>query len=471
MFVVCGSKRERGGVDDYWGASCGAVAAYAYSVAVGRCDGFPSFTRLGAEGTVGLGQSFSEPVGEAIGGGRSMTRMRGSNGYGGGAEVPDIARRSGPMPLPEPVSVLHDRILLHANMRTARALVPLPAPVAGLVLTGKTAAAGIKTLRREHPDLLLLRDPEGYRRALATEQEPFVLDDDESQHLFPLSLDDYLRAQRDCGADLALTPTGYLGAGNDDALRAVIRTADRIARDDVIVSLPIDIAWLRDDHIDHLIAATAGLDRPKAVLLGGQFDPMRRSAEAVQNLRRLVAEGGDVAVLRTDLTGFDAMSHGAYATSLGTGGSLRHVIPFGQRSFGGGNDPSPTVLLAELMSFYKGSTLVERFADSRPPVCACLSCQERPMDRFVGRGDTLDAHRHNVHVWASWANDLYDQPTVDGRATWWKNLCSAAVDYAAVLNARIRQPGAFQPPSTLRSWAELPEWWPMPGTTARVRAR
>ncbi|MEV6427226.1 hypothetical protein [Nocardia sp. NPDC051463] len=388
------------------------------------------------------------------------------------AMLPDIARRPGPKALPKPISVLQDQILLHTSALTAREITPLPSSIAGLVLAGKTAAAGIKDLRRRQPELLLLRDPEGYRTALATEDEPFVLEDDEeSQPLFPLTLDQHLQAQRDCGADLALTPTGYLSVGDSDALRAVVRTAASIERDDVVISVPLDIAWLKDDHINHVIAVLATLDRPKAVFLGGQFDPMERYKAAVQNLRRLVAEADNVAVLRTDLTGFDVMSHGAYATSIGTGGSMRHMIPFGETPFAQQKDPSPSVLFEPLMSFHKGSTLAQRFANTPAPVCHCLSCQGQPIDRFLSRDDRFDAHRHSINAWASWANDLHKQPTLANRATWWKNRSRAAVAYAETVNVRINQPDAFQASKTLQAWAELPQWWARAGANQQIRTR
>ncbi|MGO4648652.1 hypothetical protein AB4305_27395 [Nocardia sp. 2YAB30] len=66
-----------------------------------------------------------------------------------------------------PVGVLHDQVLLHTNQLTAQQIIPLPSSIAGLVLSGKKAAAGIKKIRQSDSDLLLLRDPEGYRRALA----------------------------------------------------------------------------------------------------------------------------------------------------------------------------------------------------------------------------------------------------------------------------------------------------------------
>lgn len=143
-----------------------------------------------------------------------------------------------------------------------------------------------------------------------------------------------------------------------------------------MLSLPLGVAWFTDEHIGHLIAELSRLAAPKAVFLGGQFDPMERYKAAVVNLRRMVAEAGDIAVFRTDLTGFDAMSHGAFATAIGSGSSLRHVVPFGQApQFGKqGDDHSPSLLFGELMSFHRGSTLYDRFGNTRPPVCTCRAC-------------------------------------------------------------------------------------------------
>lgn len=388
--------------------------------------------------------------------------------------LPEIAHRAGPRPVVGPVGVLYDQVLLHTNQLTARKIIPLPSSIAGLVLSGKKAAVGIKKIRQSDPDLLLLRDPEGYSRVLATEDEPFFLDDDEDEQqerLFPLTLDECLQAQRDCGANLALTPTGYLNAGDSDALRAVVREAARIERDDVLVSVPLDIAWLKNDLIGHVIAVLATLDKPKAVFLGGQFDPVERYKDAVENLRRLVADAGSTAVLRTDFTGFDAMSHGAFATSIGTGGSQRHIVPFGQPSFANQHDQSPSVLFEELMSFHKGSTLARRFANARPPVCMCTPCGGRKLDTFLSKDDSVAAHRHGMYTWASWVNDMHAQPTIAHRAVWWKNRCHTAAGYAEVVNAYINQPDGFKPPKTLKAWAELAPWWSAAGTTRQARTR
>lgn len=43
--------------------------------------------------------------------------------------LPDIAHRASREPPPCPVAVLHDRILLHTNARTARQITPLPSGI------------------------------------------------------------------------------------------------------------------------------------------------------------------------------------------------------------------------------------------------------------------------------------------------------------------------------------------------------
>jgi hypothetical protein len=209
------------------------------------------------------------------------------------------------------------------------------------------------------------------------------------------------------------------------------------------------------------------------VFLGGQFDPMERYQDAVANLRRLVAEAGHVAVLRTDLTGFDVMSHGAFATSIGTGGSLRHMIPFGEFARASKQDRSPSVLFGELMSFHKGSTVQDRFADTRAPVCRCPACRGRALDTFLAGDDTVPAHQHSMCTWGAWIDELHTQRTLADRATWWRNRCANAVTYADVVNTQINQPEAFRAPEALRAWAELPTWpsATQPATRRRSRAR
>ena len=378
------------------------------------------------------------------------------------AALQALARRGAPTAPPGAVGVLTDRVLLHTSWDVGRQLLPLlPAEIGGLVLRGSKAGTAIKQLDKDRFDRPLVLDPEGYLRAVATEDMPFPLAYDGEDGLFGLTLEQELQSQRDAGACVALTPTGYLRAGDSDALRAAVHGAEELGRDDLVLSVPLDVAWFTEEHISHLVAVLARLQIPKAVFLGGQFDPMKRYKDAVANLRRLVAEAGDVAVLRTDFTGFDALSRGAFATSIGSGGSLRHVVPFGQISRSSNpEDTSPSVLFGELMTFYKGSTLQDRFANvRRAPTCDCAACQGRPLDTFLSRQDQVAAHQHNMCTWAAWITELMAQPTLADRASWWRNRCVDAVARAELINSEINQPEAFTAKPTLQAWAELPSWW------------
>ncbi|MCK2241840.1 MULTISPECIES: hypothetical protein [unclassified Crossiella] len=360
-----------------------------------------------------------------------------------------------------PVGELTDRVLVHACFDTGYQLLDLlPSDVSGLVLRGAKANSGITKLRHNRYQGALVPDPEGYTRAAATEDEPFALPTEGG--LFPVSLNDVLQAQLDAGATAAMTPTGYLPAGQPAPLKAAARLVERLDRDDFLFSVPIAVAWLSHDHFPQLLAILKRLTVPKAIMLGGQYDPMDRKKGVVANLRRLVAEAGHVAVFRTDLTAFDAMSHGAFAASIGTGGSLRHVVPFGQIPLAGKGkekDRSPSVLFPELMSFHKGNLLAERFANlETPPACWCGSCHGRKLDTFLDKPDSLAAHAHGVHIWNEWGAEMRAQRVLGERAEWWQKRCQKAIDHCDTVNIEIGREDAFDAPGPLKAWAGLPIW-------------
>ncbi|MET9225683.1 hypothetical protein [Lentzea sp. NPDC003310] len=359
--------------------------------------------------------------------------------------------------------LLTDRMLVHACFDTGYKLLDLlPQDVSGLVLSGKKARAGIKKLRRDRYEGALVADPEGYREANATEDDPFVLAND---GLFSLSLNDVLQAQLDVGATVAMTPTGYIPAGEAGPLKAAADIVNGLDRDDFLFSVPIGVAWLTNENYPQLRAILSHVKAPKVIMVGGQFDPYERNKDAVANLRRLIAEAGPIAVFRTDLVAFDVMCHGGFAASIGTGGSLRHVVPYGQirrakpRKEDEPPDTSPSVLFPELMSFHKGSLLQHRFSNvPRPPKCKCDSCRGRSLDTFLDKADAMDAHAHGVHIWSRWSDEMRHHRTLGERAQWWKERCRNAVDHCATVNAEIKQKDAFDAPSTLKVWANLPAW-------------
>jgi hypothetical protein len=329
------------------------------------------------------------------------------------------------------------------------------------VLCGKNADRKARELRQEGYGSILVIDQAAYETEAATDDEPFALPEG---RLFGNGLHDVLQQQLDCGADVALTPTRYVHADDADALKGVMRAAQAIERNDVIVTVPVAITWLRDEYLPQLIEILRRIPHPKALILGGQYNPLDAFAAAPKNLRRLVKELRDVGLWRTDLAAFDCMAYGGLFGAIGAGGSLRHLPPEDEEpqssNFPGAHFPS--VLVPDLLSFVRADSLANRYANALPPRCPCPFCHGSPLDRFNRRDGATRAaaHAHNAATWNSWLPDLFGHQSLGDRQDWWKNRCTVAIDEHEAENVRIRQPGAFKPKRFLRAWASLPIFKP-----------
>ncbi|GAA2696086.1 MULTISPECIES: hypothetical protein [Actinosynnema] len=375
---------------------------------------------------------------------------------------PETGRLTKPRTPAGPVGELADHLLVQASGDRAKELFGLlPVRGSGLVITGKRSASTILQLRRAGYTGPLVSDSEGYLDGFATEDAPFILpsSDNVLDASFRVSLDDVLTAQRRNGATVALTPTGYIDVGESEALKAACTEFARLGRDDAVLSLPIDVGWLHEEHFPQLFAVLSRFEQPAALFLGAQFDPLSRNKRSTGNLRKLIAEAGPLALFRTDLAAFDAMTHGAFAASIGTGGSLRHVVRKGAGPRSRVKDPSPSVLHPELMGFFKGALLATKFANLVPAqTCDCGTCDGRELTRFLGRAESAEAHAHGIRVWSEWVEEMLSLPTLADRARWWKEKCARAVGHHDVVNTMIEQEGAFTPPGPLDSWATMPAW-------------
>ena len=350
--------------------------------------------------------------------------------------------------------ILANRVLVHARPRGITGLIQaVDQRRSGIILCGDEPKRGLKRCRDAGFKGVLAIDPRGYEDGPATPEVPFTLSPDDQ--LFEPSLGQVLDDQRAAGADVAFTPTRFIEAGDADSLKAAARTAAALDRDDTIFSVPIHIAWLNSTYISQLIAVLARVPLPKGIFLGAQLDPLDNVKEAVASVRRLCAEGGSVAVLRTDFEGFDASAHGAFSASIGTGGTLRHIIPPNEtaRSIVT-KDQSPSVLVPDLIHYFKGTTLAKRYANAPAPACPCAVCNGRRIDTFLGRGDSTAAHLHNIRLWMEWLPDLLGNETIADRAQWWQGRCEAAVTNHDIYNAQLGLRNAFKPPRALTIWAE-----------------
>lgn len=356
---------------------------------------------------------------------------------------------------PGQAGVLANRVLIHARPRGITRLLPaVDLRHSGIMLCGDKPEQGIKRCRKAGFGGILAIDPRGYADGPATRDAPFALPSADGQ-LFAPSLEQVLGDQRAAGADVALTPTKFFQPGDAASLKAAARIAADLGREDTIFSVPISIAWLNSTYISQLIAVLSRVQLPKGIFLGSQLDPLDNVQEAVDNLRRLRAEGGHVALFCTDFAAFDFAAYGGFAASIGTGGRLRHIIPPDEEPESiVHRDQSPSVLFPDLIHFFKGSTLSKRFANTSAPCCRCAACNGRSIDTFLGRADSAAAHLHNIHVWMEWLPDLFGHAVIADRVRWWQGRCEAAVMNHEVYNQQLGLRNAFRPTRALTIWAQ-----------------
>lgn len=364
-----------------------------------------------------------------------------------------------PQALSGELSVLQGRMLLQVSpARVGYLLGQLDAGRSGLVLCGTNALRKAKRLREEEQfSGPLLVDPAVYEVRAASEEEPFP-PASEDTFAFDDPLEVSLAEQRAVGVTAPVTPTGYIHAEDSDALKAAVRRVADLDDAQVVFAAPVDVGWLREeDAVRQLIACLRLMKGPKAIMLGGQMDPLARHARAVDHLRRVIEEVPGAALLRTDLAAFGALAAGASFTAFGAGSRLRHIVAPGEKAkTSKGFSTSPHVLFAELMDFFLGKTLADRFASAEAPVCGCAVCEGVwALDEFASNAGERPARAaaHNVAVLMEWLRTLTAITPGLARQQWWHEHCRTAVERYPLVNAQLRQPDAFKVPQQLKRWA------------------
>ena len=149
----------------------------------------------------------------------------------------------GEQPAASAAAIVAGRIFLLDNPRYADHVPPfLAASRSGLALSGKGSNARACALWGRSGGVLLA-DPGAYLDRVATEDAPFALPDSDGA-LFGGDLDTVLEGQRHCHAAVAMTPSLYIQAGDSAAFKALVRHAQAIERDDVIVVIAVALPWL-----------------------------------------------------------------------------------------------------------------------------------------------------------------------------------------------------------------------------------
>ena len=169
----------------------------------------------------------------------------------------------GEQPAASAAAIVAGRIFLLDNPRYADHVPPfLAASRSGLALSGKGSNARACALWGRSGGVLLA-DPGAYLDQVATEDAPFALPDSDGA-LFGGDLDTVLDGQRNSHAAVAMTPSLYIQAGDSPAFKALVRHAQAIERDDVIVVIAVALPWLtQTQYLGQLIAGLQRIRHPR----------------------------------------------------------------------------------------------------------------------------------------------------------------------------------------------------------------
>lgn len=365
-------------------------------------------------------------------------------------------------PVTGPPRLVAQRMLVQcaAGAEMDAVLPHIDADISGLVLTaGRYRPPRLTEIVQGLPDrgfdAPIVFDVEAYRRHVATTDAPFLLGGNHDL----ASLNDALDRQIALGVSVATTPTGYIRAGNLDALVEAVELANRLDRDDYLLTAPIDVAILDTPASRRALEGILNVARtPVGLVLGSQFDPFdEKSTDRVRAARALLATRANLIPIRTDFAAFDWIAHGAFGAAIGTGSSKRHAVDPHQKAFVyRSEDRSPSVLYPRLLSFWKGQKIAEAHGRLPAQKCECDACGGLNIARFLSESYLPDARAHGVAVWQEMARLMLSNHDVAARAVFWKNCCQSALDQHTILATQLRRAKPFEERGGLRTWANLP---------------
>lgn len=365
--------------------------------------------------------------------------------------------------------LLRDRILLLGVGADARALAAgVDRTTGGIVVVGADARKAVRSLSQMFPDLLLIEQAGAHEVRTATPGQPFPFEDEpdpDVPRLFEVeqTLEGYLDAQVRNGATLAMLPTGFIAAEDFSTLTAVVKAANAIDREDVILHLPLSYKWLSAPAArTKLTMAIQRSKHPVALSMAYKGDPASQPGVA-EGIHVVLAGAADNLLLwHADLGALDALANGALGGAVGVTASKRHITEPGETAFSPSvHDRSPNVLLPRHLRFGKSQDMsIKWFANGGEPTCPCGTCNGRGLTRFTSSGESVhEAHQHNLAVMTALCRRILTSG--DRRACWADLLADADAAHAAT--AIEIQVMAFKPTGALKRWMELN---PVPGAAA-----
>jgi hypothetical protein len=367
--------------------------------------------------------------------------------------------------------LLRDRLLIMVRDRSAIDVLPHVRPrTGGMVLTGADAPVRCREIRNAFPGTVVAMDLESHTREVATAEAPFGLRTSYGWRWLGLTeLNELLDGQRENKASFAMTPTCFIPAdetGDAAVLKAVIREANRLGRDDTVVLLPCSYRWLQGVSLLHLVEQIRACRHPVALIMQADEDPLKRS-RVPEGLRQLCRSCPRLLLWRTDLAAFDAMAHGALGAAVGASAVLRFGVAPRPDNGGGGHKPYTVVLVRRLLRYLRVATLQDWFAHIDPWTCGCAVCKGAALTRFTdSNADVLAALQHTVCELYSLHDELDSTLPGHEREDWWRQQLADSWDHHRLLAAQTDTEVSF--PKVLQAWRRPS---PLPLTTTEKPRR
>jgi hypothetical protein len=282
-------------------------------------------------------------------------------------------------------------------------------------------------------------DPAGYEKPHRRQDEPSLF-----------AGDPWAEDQRAIGVAELLSPGVYVPPHDTHALDMAVASQAKWldAEGGGRLALVLDRRWLTDG-LGAVSTALEVAGHPIAIALADSKDPLAHRG-AVRGLARLASSLSDLMVLRCDMGAIGAIAHGATVGAIGTGTSVRHVVPPGTKAHGGGQAVSNVFVerLVDFRSPKKLSALPSRLK----PTCRLTCCDGAPLDRFFYMGDDAGARVHNLHSLARVADQILSVDEARRPAAW-KQMCIEAVASAQRIRMDSGQP--FEIRRQIAAWASL----------------
>ncbi|HEU0089829.1 MAG TPA: hypothetical protein VFQ77_19640 [Pseudonocardiaceae bacterium] len=323
----------------------------------------------------------------------------------------------------------------------------LSSPVSGIVICDRAPRVAVQRVRLAGYRSVVIPEVGAWTRAVATADSPTVLQDPDA--LSQISLDSWASNLLRAGADAVFTPSKFVGMGDWDALRAVLRAGEETKLPEVVTLVATDAAMLDSRYLQTFVDVVV-TDRPVAFVFAAGRAPFRPRGR-VAGLRCLMSRLPGCFLLATEpLVATDGYAHGASGAAIGIGGGARQPKRPQDTSRPNAKGFLPGLFLRDLWEHRTPDVYADWFANSPSPTCR--ACNGRALDVF----DHTDADKriilsHNVHTWLAVFDELRARARTEQRR--W-----SAGEWASALAAHLTlrpAAGTLEADIVLRQLVEL----------------